>query len=123
MTEQEALALKPGDRVEAYYYDTGLRVAVVVRVYIVEERDYATVRGIRGLYDGCKVGDFYSCRVRPLGRTARGGAYPSTIRFADELRRSHDPIAANVYADWLEESGYLEAAAALRKRFPLATGD
>lgn len=30
-----------------------------------------------------------------------------------------DPIKANVYADWLEEMGYSEAAVALRNAFPL----
>lgn len=31
-----------------------------------------------------------------------------------------DPLSANVYADWLEENNYPEAAAALRKAFPLS---
>ncbi len=37
------------------------------------------------------------------------------------LVRKHDPLTANVFSDWLEEQGFIDAANALRKAFPLAT--
>lgn len=47
--------------------------------------------------------------------------YPGELRPVTD-RPSSDPLSANIYADWLEENDFPEAAAALRKAFPFSEG-
>jgi hypothetical protein len=64
-------------------------------------------------------------RKRPLRafnpHAERGAARRAFRRV--RLRRAADPqalVAANVFADWLEERGFAEAGRALRVAFPLS---
>lgn len=106
MTNAEALALKPGDRVE---------------VKDLHGRKWfpATVR--RAFPEA--IGRFL-VSVLPDGVTRTGrrrpwrSVQPRRLRPAPHL----DPFLGNVFSDWLEEHGYTEAASALRKAFPLADG-
>jgi hypothetical protein len=105
MTDAEALALKQGDTVIAEF---GRRwfPAIVSRVVVW---DFGTIVQVR-------------VWVRKPGKTKGNARYGSFKREPDQLRHAPEPVAANVYADFLEENGHPEAAALLRKSFPLADG-
>lgn len=124
MTEQEALALRPGDRVEARYLPDEWALVRVVAVEVVTVEWLALHQRF---LDRVRIGDLRYVVVRrdSLMRTAKGRPlqYPMVNRAPRNLRPCPDPVAANVYSDWLWENGHYEAAAALRKRFPLATGE
>lgn len=44
---------------------------------------------------------------------------PKQVNWAAEHLCKKDPLQANVYADFLDEQGFTEAAARLRERFPV----
>src|SRR6516225_1977797 len=95
MTEGDLLRLREGDPVEVL---------------------------VRGTWHGAKVVEVHvrlgGCRAVLL--RADGGR--SVRRSGKGLRRpvKLDPVACNVFADWLEERGHAAAAAALRAAFPSA---
>lgn len=104
MTEQEALALKPGDRVEAKMGDTWRHCKVL---HVLSFND----------------GSFHTMLVRRIGLQRNGREFTPIYKWnLKQLRPVGANYAQQVYADWLEQEGYPEAAAALRKRFPLADG-
>ena len=110
MTDIEALALKPGDRVEAQL-DGVWRLCVIETVEMRYMQHPPLV--------------FY--RYRRIGKTRRGHRFPLNQVWHGEsvlVRRvpHHDPVTANVFADFLEDHGEVIAANLLRKTFPLADG-
>jgi hypothetical protein len=102
MTEGEALALKPGDAVE-FMGPRGWEPGIVGDAWVHPRSGlpYVTVR-------------------RP-GATRAGHKLPAFSRSVLRLRRpvNLDPLPANVFADWLDDHDFPEAAAALRRAFPL----
>lgn len=103
MTDDEALALKPGD---------------VVKTRLGGRQTTVTV-----VWTGTYFDDpgFY-VMVRRLGKITPRRFYPVKRRDASEVEYvgPADPPTAHVYADWLEENGEPRAAEMLRKAFPLA---
>ncbi len=57
--------------------------------------------------------------TRRVGRTSDGRRYGVLLARADTVRPTVDHAGANVFADWLEDNNFPEAAAALRRAFPL----
>jgi hypothetical protein len=102
MTDAEALRLKPGDPLVGVISG---RLAVLEAVHVLHHE-----AGGRPLLS-----------VRRVGKTAGGYRFPPVLRPADELQRMPKPNAPafHVAADWLEEHGHAEAAAHLRRAFPL----
>ncbi len=101
MTDAEAAKLKPGDRLR---WIRGPRVDIV-RVVV----NYHFGSGPPAI------------RIRPEGMTRAGAARPSVEigRGADlHFMKEHDPVTANVFADWLAEQGEYKAADMLRAAFP-----
>lgn len=118
MTVDECKALKPGDRVEAKFGYNEWRVVVVTRVLLADQNGgyWAWNRAMRREVT-LKAGDlrWVECKThRPAG-----GRAPEVRRTPAQLRPVPDLLRAHVYADWLDENGFPEAALALRKRFPL----
>jgi uncharacterized protein (TIGR02996 family) len=119
MTEEEALRLKPGDTV-LVKSRSGYRKAP-----IDQEQDEAIARLMASVFGQTAVREkrlvlYVAIRwpeLRPNGRR-----FPPQRRYSEALRHAPEPIAANVYADFLEENGHPEAADLLRKHFPLADG-
>lgn len=121
MTEQEALALKPGDRVEARYNIDEWVLAKVIAVQVVTVDWLDSIVG-RRVADKVKVGQLRNVLVRREATIPTDGKprlYPAVIRSPRNLRNLEQRETANVFSDFLEESGFLEAAIALRKKFPL----
>lgn len=104
MTADEAAKLKPGDRVEARVPDPdgGWRWHPAV-VLDKDLRGWSWDTGVRVKYFAP------GCRAVTVWRKPAG------------IRPSADRPAANVFADYLEERGYSEAAAELRRAFPVAS--
>lgn len=110
MTDKEALALKPGEMIEAHV-SGGWRWFVVHSVHRREHRRH---------YE-------YAVEVvgRRLGNTGAGASYPKVTKYPGSLRparKKPDGMTANVYADYLDEVDEPSAAAKLRKAFPLDGG-
>lgn len=101
MTGEEALKLRPGDKVECWYTDTA------VKCYVVEvvSAEKVVVRRIRDRWPFNEQGRLYPAMPK----------HPKLIR----RDRAYDPAVANIYADWLEEAGEVKAAALLRAEFPI----
>src|SRR3954468_3260071 len=112
MTDEEALALKEGGRVEALY---GRRWFVADVLAVCDWR--STVRGL------CPFGGSrpITIAVRKTGRGKGGRCLSSCHKTPAELRgpRILSTASANVYADWLDEHGEQMAAHKLRRAFPL----
>jgi hypothetical protein len=106
MTEDEARQLKKGDRVMVHVAGKW-RPEVVVRL----EDTW-----------GASAGKYVAVRSRKPGRRPGGQLFKVNWYRSEEIRRAWDAVPANVYADFLEENGHPEAAALLRKHFPLADG-
>ena len=69
---------------------------------------------------GDMIGRVTTLLLRRVGKTRSGFRYPPTRRWPRDLRPAVcDPLSATVHADWLEENGEAQAAAKLRKAFPL----
>lgn len=123
MTEQEALALKPGDRVEARYNVDEWILAKVIAVQVVTIDWLDSIVG-RRVADKVKVGQLRHVLVRREATIPTDGKprlYPAVSRSPRNLRHTPDQhVTGNVFADWLEENDFSEAAQALRKRFPLS---
>lgn len=102
MTDEEVVALKPGDMVDANYGKAWVRCRVVAKTM--------PVRGYR-----------VRVRLRPIGQTAKGYLRPEVWREPARLRPNpeRDGHTANVFADFLEERGEMSAARLLRETFPL----
>ncbi len=102
LTRDETQALEAGDHVMAEYA-RGWEPAVV--------RHPAVLAG----------GVCPTVWVCPVARGVNGRARPLARRWPHQLCALSDlpPATANVYADWLEDHGHPEAAAALRAAFPL----
>ena len=109
MTEHKARRLKLGDRIEVFH--RGSR---------------------RPAQPGCVTGfgtndeGEFNIRVRLDGLHGNGLTRSGRVRQADWYHYVHlrlptvlDPLPANVYADFLEEHGFPDAAVALREAFPL----
>jgi hypothetical protein len=103
MTQEEEARLKVGDRVEALYQSFRMKRRKQWR--LVE------IIAIHSIPMAPKILRF---TVRPLTSPRR-----LVRRYKQHLRPAPDCERAHVYADYLEEEGYADAAAALRKRFPL----
>jgi hypothetical protein len=121
MTEEEALDLEPGDEVEVLLRG-GPGRGHWAPARVLYTRDF---RGLKGLPSARQ-------HVCVRVRAAPGTPTPPGVRITNHrsfesprvrlpLTRL-DPVPANVYADFLEEHGHAEAAALLRKAFPLADG-
>jgi len=106
VTRGEALKLKNGDHVEAL---------------IGRHRRLARVdMALAGREAGRPAELMDYIYVRQPGRTAAGRRYPWTARRLNDVRATgYRPEPANIYADWLDDNGHPEAAAALREAFPL----
>lgn len=106
MTDQELAALGPGDAVE--YWDA--TQGVWYPAFVLHPPDKWMSRP--------KV------RVRRRGRTPAGRAPRTLLLGAEYLRppKAEDAVA-HVYADYLEERGYPEAALELWKAVPLGPPD
>jgi uncharacterized protein (TIGR02996 family) len=122
MTEQEARSLLPGERLLTHI---GKRTAQV-RVVEVERWTEAAITATRlyspGWRPDINPGDARKVHVREETLYPSGRIKPLIRRSPIALRHPPEPVAANVYADFLEEHGHPEAAALLRKSFPLADG-
>jgi hypothetical protein len=107
MTEEEAAKLKEGDIVE-----------IRIGGKIVRAKVEAEVSWWCNAYRGRKP---IHIRVSRCGKTTVGGKYPSLLRDIKEITRfvSRPSETANVFADFLEENGHVEAADLLRREFPL----
>lgn len=124
MTEDEALKLKPGNRVEMKSGKSGWRIATVVKVVLWDQAgiDSAFRHWTNGPPAFIKVGSVRSVAVRSVCLTTAGRKSPVIYKNLLRLRPYNspfDPITGNVFADWLEEHDFLDAANALRKAFPL----
>lgn len=109
MTDEEALKLKPGDRVEAITM-TRPRLCEFVREWVPCLVASVTRRGpVRVV-------------VCPVGRPWNRVRYTNRAVVPRNVRWPCDPLTANVFADHLEEHGFEEAAAFLRRAFPLCDG-
>ena len=109
LTDDEVAGLKRGDKVLALY----MRGSCV---------EWAEVEVVAARLDGVRSYNRGHALVRRVGLSKTGGRFPCVVRFGDELRDlppDLPPAPANVYADWLEDHGHPEAAAALRAAFPL----
>jgi hypothetical protein len=114
MTEQEALKLKPGDKVEVHQCQGGRnhqwkwKVATFLGLDLLHSSNF-TLRVLKYRIDGL---------------TAKGREKPIRQAVAMYFRRipNHNPVSANVYADYIDEHGEHKAAALLREAFPLAGG-
>jgi uncharacterized protein (TIGR02996 family) len=104
MTAEEALGLGPGDRVRVFRGQDVFPARVIEAVGDPARREawYVHVRREGLTRAGRRHGSFYACarQVEPL--------------------QKHDEATANVFADWLDDRGQHEAAAMLRKAFPLS---
>lgn len=60
--------------------------------------------------------------LRPLVGYGRQKRRVEVVRRPQNVWDRRSPVYGNVYADWLDEHGYGEAAVALREAFPLADG-
>lgn len=109
--DDERKLLKPGDKVR-YRSGKGVVNGVVVTPPVC--------------YNYCEEcgqdDDNWCLEVRPEGVTKLGRRRPSLLVFLEEITplEPFDRTTANVFADWLEENGEPEAAAKLRKAFPIA---
>lgn len=66
--------------------------------------------------------DYWQVRLRKVGTSMSGARFPDQAKSAYQLFHYHgkqDIVRANVFADFLEEKGFSEAATALRQAFPL----
>ena len=112
MTCEEAAKLNVGDLVLSRREGRSV-LAEVVDVHIQRQR-YA-----------CQY-CLHRFATRRIGKSKADHDYPATV---DDHRRFRpvsgflDFVEGNIFADWLEGEGYDEAAAALRKRFPLSGQD
>ena len=113
MTIDDAKQLKEGDRVLTRTFSSSRRLAtveaIVVQIIVLE---------VHGMLRA-------SVRMRKLGRTKSGNIMPVIERwhYDVQLKSKYDSTTANVFADYLDEWGYNEAAEFLRKKFPIYTGD
>lgn len=108
----DVLRLKPGGRLANWRPDSNCearsRVAVVTKVRAKKDL-YQNVHGARmyvpvlGIY------------IKPEHRVKNVWVHPNEFKLFDHF----DPQRANIYADYLEENGELEAASKLRRAFPL----
>lgn len=112
MTKEQAAKLKPGDNVmvRAGSRPERWRAARVVRVTNYLNRD-GTLR--QTLIEARRIG------VTPSGRKR-----PVTYYWAEDIAVPPESLPANIFADWLEErataeNNFAEAAAALRREFPI----
>lgn len=108
MTEEEAKALKKGDRVSVWAHKE--RQYVAAKVSSVIPRSYPA--GAVIVY------------LRRMGKTASGSRYPLVSKFPWDVYPppARDTTTANVFADWLEDEGFTDAASALRLAFPIENG-
>jgi hypothetical protein len=100
--------LKEGDEVEVRFGRERVRCLVAGGTYVLAVR--------RGRW---------TVLLRRKGFDGAGKRFPVFRRPAAEARlvRKYDPVRGNIYADYLEEHGFAEAADALRAAFPLAGGE
>jgi hypothetical protein len=108
MRREDFLKLKVGDR-------------VLLKRSTTEEWERAVVEEIIPFYP-TDFGYSHTIHVRPLRRDSIGRRVAAVMILEDWcgiwLRPIEDQTTANVFADWLEEEGFLEAAEALRAKFP-----
>jgi hypothetical protein len=111
MTDEEALRLHPGQRVEAYMIKRGTGGAAWWPAVVVEVDDWRSASNWRSVV----------VSVRPLGVTPKGHRYAERwIRSRQiSIPWAKDNLPANVYADFLDEKGEHQAADLLREAFPL----
>lgn len=109
MTEEECVELRYGDIVWTIVSRSKVQ-AMVVKVCDSQLFPYAP-----HTYRRIVVG------LRRMGRNSTGRGYPIIFREAREMTlvSRRDPTTANVFADFLDERGYNDAAAELRKEFPI----
>lgn len=117
MTEQECRRLRPGDLVEVR--ESGRAITRLARVVSLRTQSVVV-----GLARRPKLGAVVALHERK----ANGRAFPhlfvpaSRVSFVEQVAASPDArllaTAAGIHADWLEEHGHGEAAAALRRAFP-----
>lgn len=113
MTSEEALSLRVGDVVEldrTFGKKAGWVRAVIVRTVYVEHRE---------------LGDIYLVSMRRDGLNRNGKKHSSRIVSTKFLRRPphYDPTTSNIFADYLQERGFHEAAEVLRTAFPIVRSD
>lgn len=111
MTDEEAAKLQSGDRV----WITG-------QMGSQPKKALAVVVSVRLLTDPYIVaGRKVEIKARRLGKNSQGNRNPCSSRPTKwvELAEKYDPTTANVFADFLEEYGHLDAAELLRKHFPI----
>ncbi len=101
MTDEEARRLQPGNRV---------RLSFRGRAYLAR---VISVTRFGGMLPP-------RVRIQPEGRTEDGSLFARRTVSPKNLYRpeKHDEATANIFADWLEEAGFIDAAHALRKAFP-----
>lgn len=105
MTDDELLALRFG-----------------ARVWVTSTNDPSSKR-IPAVVDSVDYN--YGLPLANVRRIPKNGMprMPRFPRFSSCVELMHDPTTANVFADFLEEHGYAEAADLLRKNFPIYTGE
>ncbi len=94
-----------------------IEVGDIVKVKINKKWCRATVVQFMGIFDGGKF-----CYVRRLGVNSNTGRqYQKVCKRTSGLipLPKSDPLSASVYADYLEEHGFSEAAQCLREGFPI----
>ncbi len=93
-----------------------IEVGDVVKTKINGKWCRATVLEFVGIHPGTKFS-----YVRKIGVSESGSHYPKTLKYTKDLipLAKSDPLSASVYADYLEEHGFSEAAQCLREGFPI----
>lgn len=97
--------LQPGQFVTAYVYGDAVDCVVVD----ILERSLGT-------------GIPQEVSVRRMGKTKTGALFRSFRRSSYQLnypRNKAEKVRANIFADWLDDHNFPEAAVALRQAFPL----
>ena len=111
MTDEECLNLKFRDKVLVRIGHKVVKAEVI--------RSYGRItEGVNITLNGYTTG----ASVRRIGLSATGRPFPKVRRFARDMKLVGGPqsVTANVFADFLEDRGHVEAAELLRKEFPIS---
>jgi hypothetical protein len=115
MNNYDAARLKPGDIVEV---KVGKKL---IQATVCEPETWSGRQSVGSVaFKWCENGGVY-LRLRRIGQTRAKHPYARFQRPAVDATFITRPVrgTGHIYADYLEECGYSEAAAILRKAFPI----